>query len=60
MADEYVDPSGKTEAFRAFAHAPEWATNTSAPAHTFSKLPMLGAVVVAAVLLAMATWIALS
>ncbi|MGC5021570.1 hypothetical protein [Micromonospora sp. DT47] len=57
MSDEYVDPSGNTEQFRAFVHAPESAT----PAPTASRLPLIvGAAVVAAVLVAVAAWLALS
>lgn len=59
MADEYADPSGNTEAFRAFAHAPELAAHAGTPVRGSSKLSLIGAVIVAAVLLALATWIAL-
>ncbi|WDZ85100.1 hypothetical protein [Micromonospora cathayae] len=59
MGEEYVDRSGDTEAFRAFVHAPELAAQGDAPVRDASRLPLIGAVVVAAVLLALATWIAL-
>ncbi|WP_412737279.1 hypothetical protein [Krasilnikovia sp. MM14-A1259] len=51
MPDNSVDPSGNTEAFRAFTHnAPE----EPAP----SKLPLIvGAAVVAAVLIALVVWL---
>ncbi|MCZ7418887.1 MULTISPECIES: hypothetical protein [unclassified Micromonospora] len=53
MAENYTDPSGNTEAFRAFAN-PE-----AAPAETASRTGLIiGAAVVAAVLLALATWLA--
>ncbi len=52
MAENYTDPSGNTEAFRAFAH-------TDAPAEPASRTGLIvGAVVVAAVLLALAGWLA--
>ncbi|MEO3778099.1 hypothetical protein ABGB16_14885 [Micromonospora sp. B11E3] len=53
---EYVDPSGDTEQFRAFAHAPE----ADAPAAA-SRAPLVAGVVVVVVLLvAVAAWLALS
>ncbi|MFI7605824.1 hypothetical protein ACIBTV_11945 [Micromonospora sp. NPDC049366] len=56
MSENYTDPSGNTEAFRAFVHTPEAA---EAPAGTAGRLPMLvGAAVAAAVLLALAVWLA--
>ncbi|MFC3501127.1 hypothetical protein ACFOOK_09155 [Micromonospora krabiensis] len=55
MSENYTDPSGNTEAFRAFVHTPE----AEAPAGTAGRLPMLvGAAFVAAVLLALAVWLA--
>ncbi|MGK5742586.1 hypothetical protein [Micromonospora sp. URMC 103] len=55
MPENYTDPSGNTEAFRAFATGPE----PQAPAGTAGRLPMIvGAAVVAAVLLALAVWLA--
>ncbi|SCG33923.1 hypothetical protein [Micromonospora halophytica] len=56
MSDEYVDPSGNTEQFRAFAHSPDSAAAAEAP----SRLPLaVGAGVVAVLLVAVATWLAL-
>ncbi|GAA2703045.1 hypothetical protein GCM10010429_08580 [Micromonospora olivasterospora] len=56
MPDEYVDPSGNTEQFRAFAHAPDAATPAAA-----SRAPLVAGVVAVAVLLvAVAAWLALS
>ncbi|SCF11479.1 hypothetical protein [Micromonospora mirobrigensis] len=56
MSENYTDPSGNTEQFRAFAHTPE-AAATPAP----SRLPLIvAAAVVAVVLLALAAWLALS
>ncbi|SCL41288.1 hypothetical protein GA0074692_6240 [Micromonospora pallida] len=60
MADEYVDPSGTSEVFRAFVPAPELATQAGHPVREPSRLPLPVAVVMAAVMLAMAFWIALS
>ncbi|GAB3815420.1 hypothetical protein [Micromonospora zhanjiangensis] len=55
MSDEYADPSGNTEAFRAFAHTPETAPRQP------SKLPLLIGVAVAAVLVvAVLAWFVLS
>ena len=55
MSDNSVDPSGNTEAFRAFTQA----TPQEQPAP--SKTPLLvGGVVVAAVLLALIVWLAMS
>ncbi|PZW01844.1 hypothetical protein SAMN05443287_103212 [Micromonospora phaseoli] len=52
MAENYTDPSGNTEAFRAFA-------NPEAPAETASRTNLIvGAAVVAVVLIALATWLA--
>ncbi|MGN9906447.1 hypothetical protein ACTMTJ_02740 [Phytohabitans sp. LJ34] len=45
MSDEYVDPSGNTEAFRSFAQAP--AEAEKAP----SRLPLIIGVAVLAVIL---------
>jgi hypothetical protein len=58
MPDEYVDPSGNTQAFRAFANAPQPAAETAEPP---SKLPLIiGAAAVAVVLIALIAWFALS
>ncbi|WP_165947353.1 hypothetical protein [Micromonospora sp. 15K316] len=55
MSENYTDPSGNTEAFRAFAHTPE----PAAPAATASRVPMIvGAAVVVVVLVAVAVWVA--
>ncbi|MEH0935551.1 hypothetical protein [Micromonospora psammae] len=55
MSDEYVDPSGNTEQFRAFAQSPG-----AAPVETPSRLPVIVAAgVAAAVLLVLAAWLAL-
>ncbi|SCG53415.1 hypothetical protein [Micromonospora coxensis] len=56
MPDEYVDPSGNTEQFRAFAHSPESAAVADAP----SRLPLaVGVGVVAVLLVAVVAWLAL-
>lgn len=55
MPDNTVDPSGNTEAFRAFNHAPE------EPAPSTSRTPLIiGGVVVAIVVIALIAWLALS
>ena len=55
MSDNSVDPSGNTEAFRAFTQA----TPQEQPAP--SKTPLIvGGVLVAAVLLALIVWLAAS
>ena len=53
MSDNQVDPSGNTEAFRAF-------TETPAPEQaTASKTPLIvGGVIVAVVLIALIVWLA--
>jgi hypothetical protein len=53
MSDNSVDPSGNTEAFRAF-------TDNSAPeAPAASRLPLIiGGVVVAVVLIGLIVWLA--
>ena len=56
MAENYTDPSGNTEQFRAFAHAPEAAAPAAAP----SRLPLIVGAVVAAVLVAGIAWLTLS
>jgi hypothetical protein len=55
MPDNTVDPSGNTEAFRAFTHAPE----ESAPSTSRTPL-IIGGVVVAIVVIALIAWLALS
>ncbi|MDM4720585.1 hypothetical protein QTQ03_13705 [Micromonospora sp. WMMA1363] len=56
MSGNYSDPSGNTEAFRAFANTPEPAAPTAV-----NRTPRLvGAAVVAVVLVALAAWLALS
>ena len=53
MPDEYADPSGNTEAFRAFAQSPDPA-GKPAP----SKLPVIiGSAVLAVLLIALAVWV---
>jgi hypothetical protein len=56
MSDNNVDPSGNTEAFRAFTHnAP------AEPAPAASKTPLIiGVAAVAIVLIAVIAWLALS
>jgi hypothetical protein len=55
MPDNTVDPSGNTEAFRAFTHAPE----ESAP--TTNRTPLIiGGIVAAIVVVALIAWLALS
>ncbi|SCE90895.1 hypothetical protein GA0074696_1597 [Micromonospora purpureochromogenes] len=55
MSDEYVDPSGNTEQFRAFAHS-----EPAAPVEVASRLPLIaGAAAVAVLLVAVAAWLAL-
>ena len=57
MPENYTDPSGKTEAFRAFNQTPETAAPTEAP----SRLPLIiGAAVVVVVLVALVAWLATS
>jgi hypothetical protein len=52
MSDEYVDPSGNTEAFRSFAQGPE---AEAAP----SRLPLIiGIAVLAAILIALVAFLA--
>ncbi|MFF0721120.1 hypothetical protein [Verrucosispora sp. NA02020] len=53
MTENYTDPSGNTEAFRAFAGTPD------APAETASRNGLIiAAAVVAVVLVALASWLA--
>ena len=54
MADNSVDPSGNTEAFRAFTQA----TPQEAPAASRTPL-IIGAAVVAVVLIALIVWLAM-
>ncbi|MEW2381726.1 hypothetical protein AB0873_06505 [Micromonospora sp. NPDC047707] len=54
MPENYSDPAGNTEAFRAFANTPE------PPAPAAGRAPLLvGAVVAAVVLVVLAAWLAL-
>ncbi len=54
MSDNSVDPSGNTEAFRAFTQAPP-------PQPAPSKTPLIaGGVLVAVLLLALIVWLAVS
>jgi hypothetical protein len=53
MSDNSVDPSGNTEAFRAF-------TRTTPEAETPSKAPLvIGGAIVAVVLIGLIAWLAL-
>jgi hypothetical protein len=53
MADEYADPSGNTEAFRAFAQTPEQTAG-------LPKLPLIiGGVLTVVLLAAVLGWLAL-
>ncbi|WP_435206231.1 hypothetical protein [Micromonospora sp. bgisy143] len=55
MAENYTDPSGNTEAFRAFTQTPE----ANGPADTPSRLPLIvGAAVVVVLLVALVVWLA--
>ncbi|MFI1193351.1 hypothetical protein ACH4T9_08830 [Micromonospora sp. NPDC020750] len=58
MSDKYLDPSGNTEQFRAFAHTPE-AGSPTIPAASRAPL-VVGAAVVAVVLVALVAWLALA
>ncbi|BCL13746.1 hypothetical protein GCM10017556_14850 [Micromonospora sagamiensis] len=60
MADDSVDPGGTIESYRAFVPAPELASPIGPPVPESSKPSLIGAAVVAALLLALAFWIALS
>lgn len=54
MSDNHVDPSGNTEAFRAFTRT------TPDPTEAPSRAPLvIGGVVVAVVLIALIAWLAL-
>ncbi|MCF0096208.1 hypothetical protein AB0F59_08050 [Micromonospora lupini] len=56
MAENYTDPSGNTEAFRAFTQTPEAAGPADAP----SRLPLIvGAAVVVVLLVALVAWLAM-
>ncbi|SIN18393.1 hypothetical protein [Micromonospora cremea] len=56
MPENYTDPSGNTEAFRAFTQTPE----ATAPAESPSRLPLIiGAAVVVVLLVAIVAWLAL-
>lgn len=55
MPDETIDPSGNTEAFRAFTNTPQEPEQPTA-----SKLPLiLGGVVLLAAVIALILWLAL-
>jgi hypothetical protein len=55
MSDNPVDPSGNTEAFRAFTRTPEPETPAA------SRTPLIiGGAVVAVVLIAVVVWLALN
>ena len=54
MPDETVDPSGNTEAFRAFTNTP------AEPERPASKLPLIiGGIVAAVVVIGLIAWLAL-
>jgi hypothetical protein len=55
MADQYLDPSGNTEQFQAFAQNPE-----PAPAKKSNRSMLIGGAVVAVVVVALLVWLALS
>jgi hypothetical protein len=55
MSENYTDPSGNTEQFRAFVHAPEAAAPAAAP----SRLPLIIGGVVVVLLVAVVAWLAL-
>ncbi|MEW2472963.1 hypothetical protein AB0875_04145 [Micromonospora gifhornensis] len=56
MAENYTDPSGNTQAFRAFA-----ADTADTPAESSSRTGLIiGVAVLAVLLIAVAGWIALS
>lgn len=55
MSENYSDPSGNTEAFRAFANSPEPAAPAAA-----NRTPLLvGAAAVVVVLVVLVAWLAL-
>ena len=57
MPDEHMDPSGNTQAFRAFANSPEAAD----PAGSSSKLPLVAGVAVAVIaVIVVVGWLVLS
>ncbi|MEU5905916.1 hypothetical protein [Micromonospora sp. NPDC047527] len=54
MAENYTDPSGNTEAFRAFTQTPETGGATESP----SRLPLIiGAAAVVVLLVALVVWL---
>ncbi|MGC4744460.1 hypothetical protein ACLQ28_02175 [Micromonospora sp. DT201] len=55
MPENYTDPSGNTEAFRAFTETPEAAVPTEAP----SRIPLIVGVVVVVLVVAVVAWLAL-
>lgn len=55
MPENYTDPSGNTEAFRAFNQTPEATPQAESP----SRLPLIiGAAVVVVLLVALVAWLA--
>ncbi|MGC4853895.1 hypothetical protein ACLQ24_10970 [Micromonospora sp. DT4] len=56
MAENYTDPSGNTEAFRAFNQTPE----ATGPADAPSRLPLIVGAVVVVLLVAVVAWLAMS
>jgi hypothetical protein len=55
MADDYVDPSGSTEQFRAFVQ-----DTTAAPQQKKSRAGLIAGIVVAVLILAGLAWLAFS
>ncbi|SCG57902.1 hypothetical protein GA0070613_2879 [Micromonospora inositola] len=56
MPENYTDPSGNTEQFRAFVHTPEGAAPDVAP----SRLPLIVGAAVVVLVVAVVAWLALS
>jgi hypothetical protein len=55
MSENYSDPSGNTEQFRAFVHTPEGTAPEAAP----SRLPLIVGAAVVVLLVAVVGWLAL-
>ncbi|MEU7801885.1 hypothetical protein AB0J14_25115 [Micromonospora arborensis] len=55
MPENYTDPSGNTEAFRAFTETPE----VAGPAQTPSRLPLIVGAAVVVLVVAVVAWLAL-
>ncbi|WP_406072647.1 hypothetical protein [Micromonospora sp. NBC_01638] len=55
MPENYTDPSGNTEAFRAFSQTPE----AAAPTEASSRTPLIvGAVAAVVLVVALVAWLA--